>query len=88
MYLKIDIGIFAFYLSLSFATLLSGGAIAGISLAVLGVLFFAACLYLVFDRKRKAHKISPKDQFNRAASGSSLSLRLYIFLGFGHTYLI
>ncbi|XP_027168793.1 chitin elicitor receptor kinase 1-like [Coffea eugenioides] len=48
-----------------------GGAIAGISLAALGVLFFAACLYLVFYRKRKAHKISPKDQFNRAASDTA-----------------
>ncbi|CDP11341.1 unnamed protein product [Coffea canephora] len=61
-------------LILAFATLgsgLSGGAISGISLAVVGVLFFAACGYLVVYRKRKAEKISLKDQFEQPASDTA-----------------
>nr|XP_027062925.1 lysM domain receptor-like kinase 3 [Coffea arabica] len=50
---------------------LSGGAISGISLAVVGVLFFAACGYLVVYRKRKAEKISLKDQFEQPASDTA-----------------
>ncbi|XP_027171830.1 lysM domain receptor-like kinase 3 [Coffea eugenioides] len=71
MYLRIDVGIFDI---LGFATLgsgLSGGAISGISLAVVGVFFFAACGYLLVYRKRKAEKISLKDQFEQPASDTA-----------------
>ncbi|XP_027171828.1 lysM domain receptor-like kinase 3 [Coffea eugenioides] len=59
------------YRPLSSGSGLSAGAIAGISVAVPGLLFFAACLYFVVDRTRKAHKISPKVQFKRAASSKA-----------------
>ncbi|KAL3509846.1 hypothetical protein ACH5RR_029247 [Cinchona calisaya] len=61
------------YRPLTSSTGLSGGAIAGIVVAVLGVLLFAGCIYMIVYRKKKAQKISllsrsSEEQFQTSAS--------------------